>query len=537
MNFEDYLRLSVIPQIQISSTYFKPNIPMDKLTNAIQEYAPGVGVSSVVVLVDETFWGSAKEGMIITNEQIVLSKKLGGKIIDLASVSQLEITDKHLIINDSVVAKFNNPEVMPFASLGYALNDFVLYSASIEKYEDNPVALDRAMVDELSSFLTSFTKPQYFDSVPNENRKQGLKRNDFVLASALTEEQKQLIRFKGCFASNEHVICASWLETHGNKDYFFCVTNCGVHAISPMLSRHSVFIPYDKLRVIKPSEEFNDGRYIGVRFSNGEEILVSIENVYLKPYAFELLSGLTQIINGLSPAVMVEDVMYSHHASDTYINRSSCIVKHSSGCQSSEIFIAAYADLFGDIIDSGDEGDREFWCVLMSLFSDLLTFVVSDETKRRLWNAGHQNQEQEIVIYFLLITCLYANSMCSLPREFRDGMDDAWFMMLSLPLMLSEILEKKCAENDIEFNLDDDLVTIFMGITSDAARVNARNNEYLDKVVSNAGVEKLSEIAVIMLESLNIPSNVTLSLMKHADAMARSWYRKLVIEMISDSER
>jgi hypothetical protein len=58
-------------------------------------------------------FGAGKEGMIITNENIILSKKLGGRSIPLSSVNQIHIKDKNLIINDIPVTKFNNPEVLP----------------------------------------------------------------------------------------------------------------------------------------------------------------------------------------------------------------------------------------------------------------------------------------------------------------------------------------------------------------------------------------------------------------------------------------
>ena len=105
MKLDDFLRLSVIPQIQVTSLYFKPNIPQEKLVNAIREYAPDVGMSTAIALLDETFWGNAKEGMIVTNEKIILSKKFGGRVIPLASVNQIEIKDKNLIVNDLPLAR------------------------------------------------------------------------------------------------------------------------------------------------------------------------------------------------------------------------------------------------------------------------------------------------------------------------------------------------------------------------------------------------------------------------------------------------
>ena len=36
MNLENFLKNSVLPEMQVTSLYFKPNIPQDKLVNAIK---------------------------------------------------------------------------------------------------------------------------------------------------------------------------------------------------------------------------------------------------------------------------------------------------------------------------------------------------------------------------------------------------------------------------------------------------------------------------------------------------------------------
>lgn len=111
--------------MQVTSLYFKPNIPQDKLVNAIKEYF-NIGMSTVIALIDETFWGSGKEGMIITDENIILrSKKLGGHSIPLSSVNQIHIKDKTRFSNDIPVTKFNNPEVLPLTAFGSKLNEFI----------------------------------------------------------------------------------------------------------------------------------------------------------------------------------------------------------------------------------------------------------------------------------------------------------------------------------------------------------------------------------------------------------------------------
>lgn len=51
--------------------FFKPNIPPKKLANAIKAYAPHVNEEDVYILADETFWGKADNGLLVTNTEII----------------------------------------------------------------------------------------------------------------------------------------------------------------------------------------------------------------------------------------------------------------------------------------------------------------------------------------------------------------------------------------------------------------------------------------------------------------------------------
>lgn len=55
--------------------YAKPNIPPRKLEGAISSYAHNVAPHEVLVLLDDTLFGGAKEGVLVTNEAIYCKKK------------------------------------------------------------------------------------------------------------------------------------------------------------------------------------------------------------------------------------------------------------------------------------------------------------------------------------------------------------------------------------------------------------------------------------------------------------------------------
>jgi hypothetical protein len=61
---------SAIKKISDSKIIFSHNTAKKKLTNAIASFAPEVSASEVIVLIDDTFFGGAKEGLIITNKSL-----------------------------------------------------------------------------------------------------------------------------------------------------------------------------------------------------------------------------------------------------------------------------------------------------------------------------------------------------------------------------------------------------------------------------------------------------------------------------------
>ena len=93
MKLEEYIDEASLKEVIFDHTYFKPSIPKDKMLNAINEYAHDLKIEDILILIDETFWGSAKEGLIITNKEIRLSKKLGSKKIALTDINNIEITE------------------------------------------------------------------------------------------------------------------------------------------------------------------------------------------------------------------------------------------------------------------------------------------------------------------------------------------------------------------------------------------------------------------------------------------------------------
>ena len=61
----------LIPHAPHMGLYVAPNIPADKLHNALRDYAPSMQPGEVVALYDGTLMGSAKDGAVFASDRFV----------------------------------------------------------------------------------------------------------------------------------------------------------------------------------------------------------------------------------------------------------------------------------------------------------------------------------------------------------------------------------------------------------------------------------------------------------------------------------
>ena len=89
-----------------------PNIPPKKLRNALESYAPGIAPADVLVLIDDTVFGGAKEGMIITKRKLFSKQILQSPIAsELAAETKISLVrDRELHINGRKVHVFITPK-------------------------------------------------------------------------------------------------------------------------------------------------------------------------------------------------------------------------------------------------------------------------------------------------------------------------------------------------------------------------------------------------------------------------------------------
>lgn len=90
--------------------FIAPHIPPRKLAGALESYGEGLCPSDVVVLIDDTFFGGAREGVLITEAEI--RAKAVFQSVDtrlLGVLSEISTDGKHVLINGYSYTDLNMP--------------------------------------------------------------------------------------------------------------------------------------------------------------------------------------------------------------------------------------------------------------------------------------------------------------------------------------------------------------------------------------------------------------------------------------------
>ncbi|UGB37247.1 J domain-containing protein [Frateuria soli] len=122
--------------------YIFPHIPMKKLSGAISAYAPSIDPLEVLVLLDDTVFGGAREGMIVTRDGLYAKQKFEEpRHIHWRNIRKVEPeTNSRVRVNGDVFFKADIIHHFAILALASRLNHFVADSS--ESSSDRTGATD-----------------------------------------------------------------------------------------------------------------------------------------------------------------------------------------------------------------------------------------------------------------------------------------------------------------------------------------------------------------------------------------------------------
>ncbi|MGC9315984.1 MAG: SHOCT domain-containing protein [bacterium] len=156
--------------------YFWPEIPRRKLNTVLKSYAKGIQPSEVLALIDNTVFGSAKDGGIITTHEFIAHNPLEGPRRALFgainSVTLAEGLVSTIHINDGKFLELSIQERQPIMTFVKMLREIVnLHSpqTAVQSETQSPVEALKQLKELLDSGIIT---PEEFEI----KRKQYLER-------------------------------------------------------------------------------------------------------------------------------------------------------------------------------------------------------------------------------------------------------------------------------------------------------------------------------------------------------------------------
>ena len=119
----------MLAKIHDAKIFSKDTLDSKKLANAIAEYAHDVSESDVLVQVDDTVFGSAKDGCLITKDKIYVKDVVGTRQAHISAKTQWGlkkgILSKAITMDGSPIFSYTQPDTESMEKLVAALNVLV----------------------------------------------------------------------------------------------------------------------------------------------------------------------------------------------------------------------------------------------------------------------------------------------------------------------------------------------------------------------------------------------------------------------------
>lgn len=135
--------------------FFQNQFPETKIENSINSFAHDVNQKEIIFLVDETVFGSAKSGLIMTKDKIYLKQNFEyPKSFELSSIRNIAIIKStfgcRLIINDMSVFEFTQASESAIRKLFNVIKNKFIKPESNTETED--------LIDKLATLKNLYEK-------------------------------------------------------------------------------------------------------------------------------------------------------------------------------------------------------------------------------------------------------------------------------------------------------------------------------------------------------------------------------------------
>lgn len=123
ISIAEAMRSSRAASTPMDRVYLAPNIPLKKLHNALDSYSACLGPDDVLALLDDTIFGSGKDGALVTAKELWLKEAFTPPVRHALPIPGLATNGTALLVEGRRIHKFNMVDDHELALLVTALTD------------------------------------------------------------------------------------------------------------------------------------------------------------------------------------------------------------------------------------------------------------------------------------------------------------------------------------------------------------------------------------------------------------------------------
>ena len=263
LTLKDYVLLCGVTMISSTRIFFAPNIPTNKLDGAMARYGLGLDRSDVVILIDDTVFGGAKEGALITRlEMRVQEKGESVRCIGFDQIQSIRSAGNAIFLNESQrVAQLLLQEQLELSYVVSVVDEYLALSRRMPLSAgcDEHARLRPHVIEDICK--------KHLFNTPAENRA------NYYMGDAIGFDMMRTVRFSLSIAEDEQVIAVCNLALHTKFGHeAFVVTSLGLYSKCQGIS---AFFSWTRLQSMSICGEYVQSVYCGVVLGGQQTILCS----------------------------------------------------------------------------------------------------------------------------------------------------------------------------------------------------------------------------------------------------------------------
>lgn len=139
-------------QLDTSKIFCKGHIPEKKMANVLGSYAKNIKREDILILVDDTVFGGAKDGLILARQGLFLNKPFEDPLfLAIAGIDKISSEGRNIFVNDTQATRLDIIDKKSFQNLCSLLFEMV----SILRSENNLESVQEESQDQSNKSLIS----------------------------------------------------------------------------------------------------------------------------------------------------------------------------------------------------------------------------------------------------------------------------------------------------------------------------------------------------------------------------------------------